>query len=76
MEPTEDLTPLRAFIPDGIVDDTFPCERCGHLNRCPPVARPVEPKTRALTPIDMPAVAHELIPDAPPQATTRIISPG
>ncbi len=63
MVPHEDITPLRGTTPDHT---WFPCQYCGRMNQCPPVAMPVDKKTTALTrrsskPGD--SVAPELDPD-------------
>lgn len=73
MEPAEDVTPLRTMVPDY---DRFPCERCGHMNRCPPVARPANKTTTALKirRREEGIIAPELDPDRG-EVPTRILNP-
>lgn len=77
MEPAEDVTPLRTMVPDYM---RFPCERCGHMNRCPPVALPANKATTALKRREdakAAPIAPELVPEPPGrgQDPTVIIAP-
>ncbi len=76
MEPGEDLTPLRVAIPDP--DHAwFPCQHCGKMNQCPPVARPVNKHTTALRlrRYDTGVIAPELDPDRGTEPTTILNPP-
>lgn len=60
LPPTDDRTPKRAhpIVPDS---HRFPCERCGHMNECPPIAYPLRPPALA-RPESGGIVARELLP--------------